>query len=107
LLALRCVEYVTIFEQPTAEALVAAVQPEIYVKGGDYQHHDPTDSPADSPASPDTSPPIDEARLPEARVVRSYGGQVRLLPYQAGHSTSALIERIVRLYHARHAQDTT
>lgn len=82
LAALRCVDYVTVFAQPTAEALVAALQPEIYAKGADYALAD---------ASALT---IDEARLPEARVVRGYGGQVVLLPYRAGHSTSALLERI-------------
>jgi rfaE bifunctional protein nucleotidyltransferase chain/domain len=77
LAALRCVDYVTVFEQRTAEELVATLQPDIYVKGGDYTPDDP--------------------RLPEARVVRSYGGQVVLLPYHEGFSTTSLIERLVRL----------
>ena len=37
LAALACVDYVVIFEQDTAESIVAALQPEIYAKGGDYQ----------------------------------------------------------------------
>jgi rfaE bifunctional protein nucleotidyltransferase chain/domain len=86
LAALRCVTYVTLFAEHTAEAVVAALQPDYYVKGGDY---------ASDPDTPDAAT-VDEARLPEARVVRSYGGQVVLLPYRAGHSTSALIERIVQ-----------
>ena len=36
LAALRCVDYTTIFDEPTATHLVEAIQPEIYVKGGDY-----------------------------------------------------------------------
>jgi rfaE bifunctional protein nucleotidyltransferase chain/domain len=64
LAALRCVDYVTIFEQPTAEALVAAIQPEVYVKGGDYQ----TSSAALEPAMEQ----IAQKALPEARVVRGY-----------------------------------
>lgn len=83
LAALRCVDYVTIFGEPTAEALVRAFEPDVYVKGGDYA---------------DAAGALDEARLPEARVVRSSGGQVVLLPYQAGRSTSALIARIVECY---------
>lgn len=83
LAALRCVDYVTIFEEATAEALVKALQPEVYVKGGDY---------AGAGMAPD------EARLPEARVVRGYGGQVILLPYKAGRSTTEVIAQIVERF---------
>lgn len=82
--ALRCVDYVTIFEQPTAEAVVATLRPDIYVKGGDYA--------ADAGAEPDLG------RLPEARIVQGYGGAVRLLPYTAGRSTSELIRLIIERY---------
>jgi rfaE bifunctional protein nucleotidyltransferase chain/domain len=85
LAALRCVDYVTLFAEHTAEVVVAALQPDYYVKGGDY---------ARAPGVPDAA--VDEDRLPEARVARARGGQVVLLPYRAGYSTSALIERIVR-----------
>lgn len=84
LAALRCVDYVTIFSAPTAEAVVDALRPEVYVKGGDY-------------AQGEGGPP-DLARLPEARVALAYGGAVRLLPYAAGRSTSALIRLIVSRY---------
>lgn len=83
LLALRAVDYVTIFEPRTAEAVVDALRPEIYVKGGDY---------SGGAGAPDPT------RLPEARVVAGYGGQVVLLPYAEGRSTSALIERVVARY---------
>lgn len=69
-----CVDYVVLFAEPTAEALVAAVRPDVYVKGGDYR----------------------EADLPEAKVARDYGGEVRLLPFETGHSTSALVGEILR-----------
>jgi rfaE bifunctional protein nucleotidyltransferase chain/domain len=84
LAALRCVDYVTIFAEPTAEALVGALRPNTYVKGGDY-------------AMGEGGPP-DLARLPEARVVLGYGGEVRLLSYAAGRSTSELIRLIVSRY---------
>ncbi len=83
LAALRVVDYVTIFAERTAEALVQSLQPELYVKGGDYGSTDTT------------TPIIDHTRLPEARVVQAYGGQVVLLPYCAGYSTSDLLTRIV------------
>ncbi len=81
LLALEPVDYVTIFDEPTAEQLVEALQPEIYCKGGDYGDESGLHKP-----------------LPEAAVVERHGGQVRLIPYLPEHSTSELIERIVRSY---------
>jgi rfaE bifunctional protein nucleotidyltransferase chain/domain len=78
--ALRWVDAVVLFDEPTAEGLVEALRPAIYTKGGDY-------------AGPGAAG-VDESRLPEARVVRSYGGQVVLLPYHDGHSTTTLIRRL-------------
>ncbi|SRR5579885_1865251 len=82
LAALACVDYVTIFEEKTAVALVEALRPDVYVKGGDY-------------AASGAAASIDETRLPEAAPVRAYGGQVRLIPYLPEHSTTALIARIL------------
>lgn len=80
LAALACVDYVVVFDEDTAEHLVGTLRPDVYVKGGDY-----------AAASFD-----DLVRnLPEAGVVKSYGGQVRLLPFLAGKSTTELIKRIV------------
>jgi rfaE bifunctional protein nucleotidyltransferase chain/domain len=83
LAALACVDYVTIFSEPTAGPLIAEVQPAIYAKGGDY-------------ALAHSQQP-DLSRLPEARVVEGYGGIVQLIPYLPGHSTTALIEAIKHL----------
>src|SRR5579875_2967565 len=69
--ALGCVDAVVIFDAATAEPLVSALRPEVYVKGADYT----------------------EATLPEARLVRAYGGTVALLPTVPGASTTALLER--------------
>lgn len=83
LAALRPVDYVTIFDEGTAEAVAAALRPDVYVKGGDY-------------AGPDGAP--DLGRLPEGRAVAAYGGRVALLPFAEGRSTSAIIARIVERY---------
>jgi len=80
LAALSCIDYVTIFDEPTASPLVALLQPVVYVKGGDYA------------STQDGTP--DMQRLPEARVVQEYGGSVQLIPYLPGHSTTALIAKI-------------
>lgn len=75
LAALIPVTAVIIFEDDTAENLVRALQPDIYVKGGDY---------SDKP-------------WPERDLVVAYGGHVALIEYLPGHSTSALIARIKAL----------
>ncbi|MCC6613894.1 MAG: adenylyltransferase/cytidyltransferase family protein [Anaerolineae bacterium] len=75
LAALIPVTAAIIFEQDTADALIDALKPDIYVKGGDYR---------DKP-------------LPERPLVESYGGQIVLIDYLAGHSTSELIRKIKAL----------
>jgi rfaE bifunctional protein nucleotidyltransferase chain/domain len=83
LAALSCIDYVTIFPERTASALIEQLQPAIYVKGGDYA------------GAQDGLP--DPERLPEARIVQTYGGMIRLIPYLPHHSTTELIAAIQRL----------
>jgi D-glycero-beta-D-manno-heptose 1-phosphate adenylyltransferase len=83
LAALLCLDYVTIFEEPTAGALIDLLRPAIYVKGGDYA--------GAQDGMPDTT------RLPEAKHVQTYGGMIRLIPYLPHHSTTELIEKIKQL----------
>ncbi|HEY85047.1 MAG TPA: adenylyltransferase/cytidyltransferase family protein [Chloroflexi bacterium] len=82
LAALEYVDAVIIFDELTAHHLLEALQPEIYAKGGDYV----------------LDPNRRGTLLPEAPVVQSYGGYIELIPYQAGYSTSELINRIVERY---------
>ncbi len=74
LAALRSVDVVTIFAEPTATALIAAVRPAIYVKGSDWGGA--------------------ERVPPEAAEVQRYGGMVHYLPYLPGRSTSQIIAQI-------------
>jgi D-beta-D-heptose 7-phosphate kinase/D-beta-D-heptose 1-phosphate adenosyltransferase len=83
LAALTCIDYVTIFNEPTASELLELLQPAIYVKGGDYG--------LGQSSMPNSS------RLPEAKVVQQYGGVVRLIAYLPHHSTTALIATIKQL----------
>lgn len=76
LAALACVDYVVVFDEETAVSLVRALEPDVYVKGGDY--------------APDGG-----KSLPEATAVRDYGGCVELVPLVAGFSTTGLIREIV------------
>ena len=55
--ALGCVDYVVIFDEPTAEELITKVHPDVYVKGGDYTLE----------------------TLPEGQIVQKYGGRVELV----------------------------
>ena len=68
LTALKCVDAVAVFDEPTPAALLERIRPDLWVKGGDYTGID----------------------LAEADVVRRHGGQTMLLPYMEGRSTSGL-----------------
>lgn len=84
--ALECVDLVVSFSDDTAETVVARLQPDVYVKGGDY-------SPKAQPGQ--------KGYLPEAPIVQRYGGQVVVLCYLPGHSTTDLIRRLLES-HAAH-----
>ena len=75
--ALRAVDAVVIFDERTPVRLMREVRPAVYVKGGDYRIED----------------------LPEAGVADEIGAEVRIIPFEPGYSTSALLERI-RTSHA-------
>ncbi len=74
LAGLASVDYVTIFSEPTASRVVELIQPDVYVKGGDYAEG----------GTP----------LPEAPVVEGLGGEVVILPLVEGRSTSEIIAAI-------------
>jgi rfaE bifunctional protein nucleotidyltransferase chain/domain len=75
---LASVDYVTVFDDDTAEAVVTALRPDLYVKGGDYDN--------------------DRHDLPEAAIVRDYGGTVFLLELEPGGGTTEIIRTVVRRY---------
>ncbi|MCA1990835.1 MAG: adenylyltransferase/cytidyltransferase family protein [Coleofasciculus sp. S288] len=74
LAALKPVDGVVIFEDTTATCLIEALQPEVYVKGGDY----------------------DLSTLPEAPAVQAYGGRIELVKVEVYTSTTAIVDRIRR-----------
>jgi bifunctional ADP-heptose synthase (sugar kinase/adenylyltransferase) len=69
--ALEPVDCVVIFSESTADQLLRAVRPDVYVKGGDYS----------------------EATLPEAETAREVGACLVFVPLFEGRSTSLLIDR--------------
>lgn len=70
--ALRSVDYVCVFEEDTPLELITALQPDVLVKGGDYDIHS----------------------IVGADVVRARGGTVLALPFVEGKSTTAVIQRM-------------
>jgi D-beta-D-heptose 7-phosphate kinase/D-beta-D-heptose 1-phosphate adenosyltransferase len=70
LTALGCVDAVVVFDEPTPEAVLSWLRPDIWVKGGDY---------------------AGDGDLPETEVVRRWGGQTVVVPYLAGRSTTGVI----------------
>lgn len=74
--ALGCVDYVTVFDDPTPREVIAALLPDVLVKGGDWE--------------------VD--RIVGREEVEAAGGSVLSLPFVEGCSTSDVIERIVERY---------
>ena len=74
LAALECVDLVTIFPEMRATRFLAAARPALYVKGGDY-----------------SSETLNEE---ERAALKEIGAEIRHIPFEAGHSTSRLIEPI-------------
>jgi len=67
--ALGCVDAVVVFGEDTPERVISDLRPDVWVKGGDYA----------------------DGRLPEAELVRSWGGQAVIVPYLDGRSSSRLV----------------
>ena len=77
LAALESVSGVCIFAEPTATRFLTAARPDIYVKGGDYT--------------------LDTLNQDERRAVEQAGGQIVIIPFVPGKSTTALLKKIMRL----------
>jgi len=69
---LRCVDYVTFFDEDDPRRILGLLKPSIHAKGGDY----------------------DPEKMPETAVVRANGGEVKILPLKPGYSNSIQYERI-------------
>ena len=75
LAALAAVDYVTIFPEDTPQSLIEALQPDVLVKGGDYQLN----------------------TIVGREVVEKHGGRVLTIPLVPNRSTSNIIQTIVDL----------
>ena len=70
--ALGCVDYVILFNEPDPHSLIAALQPNVLVKGGDWAVE----------------------RIVGREIVESRGGLVKTIPLVPDISTTSLIQRI-------------
>ena len=70
--ALGCVDYVILFNEPDPHSLIAALQPDVLVKGGDW--------------------PVE--RIIGREIVEARGGIVKTIPLVPNISTTSLIQRI-------------
>ncbi len=75
LAALACVDAVTVFDEDTPHDIIAAVQPDVLVKGADWA--------ADAIVGRD--------------IVEARGGRVVRVAVEQGHSTTSIVERIRRV----------
>ncbi|MFL6208066.1 MAG: adenylyltransferase/cytidyltransferase family protein [Pyrinomonadaceae bacterium] len=72
--SLRAVDFVTVFPEPTVEALLKALRPDIHAKGTDYM----------------------EETVPEREIVRAYGGRVAIVGDPKDHSSSQMVMQLNR-----------
>ena len=70
--ALRAVDYVVIFDEPTVTPLLELLKPDVHCKGTDY--------------TVDT--------VPERETVRAYGGRIAIVGDPKDHSTTDLLSRL-------------
>ena len=73
--ALESVDLVVIFDQETPEKIIKKLLPDVLLKGGDY--------------TPDT--------IVGADIVTENGGEVKVIPFRSGQSTSGIVEKIIKL----------
>jgi rfaE bifunctional protein nucleotidyltransferase chain/domain len=72
--ALRAVDYVVIFSEPTVTSLLEVLKPEVHCKGTDYTLE----------------------TVPERETVRAYGGRIAIVGDPKDHSTTDLLTRLVK-----------
>lgn len=76
LASLEMIDYVCLFEEETPCSMIGKIQPDFFIKGGDYQG----------------------MYIPEMDAVRSYGGRVEYVHLAEGYSTTDMIHKIIEIY---------
>ena len=73
--ALESVDLVVIFDQETPAKIIKSLLPDVLTKGGDYS--------AETIVGADT--------------VTENGGEIKVIPFRSGQSTSSIVEKIIKL----------
>ena len=76
--SLKCVDKVVIFQEPEALNSLIAIEPDIYVKGGDYT--------------------LETINQNERRALEKIGSEIKFIPFKDGFSTTLMIDRILSAY---------
>jgi rfaE bifunctional protein nucleotidyltransferase chain/domain len=78
--ALRAVDGVVIFKEETPLALIESIQPDVLVKGGDYD--------------PNQTDPSNKQYMVGSKEVRSWGGSVQVIDFVPGFSTTSVVNKL-------------
>lgn len=81
LAALRFVDLVILFDDPTPEAVIRTLTPNVLVKGGDYDAA--------------ITDPTDKHYIVGSDWVKQHGGRVEVIAFLPGHSTTRLEQKIL------------
>ncbi|ABR55987.1 rfaE bifunctional protein [Methanococcus aeolicus Nankai-3] len=74
--SLKSVDFIVPFEEDTPMDLIEIIKPAVHVKGGDYSVED----------------------LPESKIIKKYGGKIKIIPFIEGFSTTTVIEWVLEKY---------
>lgn len=78
LAALKCVDFIVLFDDKDVVSLLSEIAPDVYIKGGDYT--------------------IDTINQKERKVVEDNGGKIVIVKGYDGYSTTNLINRVLDVY---------
>lgn len=73
--SLKCVDYVTIFDEETPIDLLRLIRPDIHTKGGDYSIE----------------------KILEKDIIEKHGGRIKILSHDYKRSTTDIIEKILKI----------
>jgi len=74
--ALECIDFITIFSEPTPLELIVLLQPDVLIKGGDWA----------------------EEQVVGRNEIRQWGGRVEIIPEVVGRSTTNIVDKVLAVY---------
>ena len=74
--SLEMVDYVVLLNDKNPSKLISELQPDISIKGEDWK----------------------DKTVPEKKIVESYGGEMKFIKLNPNHSTTSIIEKVIKVY---------